>query len=237
LSTGPFIPGFRRRAYTALAQAQGLIVYNEFLAARLSGINEHVHLIPSGVDSTLFTPNPRLIKPEIPSFLAVGRMDDPLKGFATVRLAAQLLAERGYAFQIFYTGGQEYPEPYLINIGWLNQEELSAWYQRVLAVVIPSLWWEPFGISALEGMASGIPIIASQVGGLLQIVEDRKQGLLVAPGNEHEMAQALEWIITHPDQARTLGQAGREKAEAHFTWERVAAKVASVLGIQYPGSA
>jgi starch synthase len=75
---------------------------------------------------------------------------------------------------------------------------------------------EPFGLAALEASASGLPVVASRVGGLPDIVEDEVTGLLVDPGQVSALADALERLIGNADERDRLGRAGADRARTKF---------------------
>ena len=83
--------------------------------------------------------------------------------------------------------------------------------------VVPSVWQEAFGLSALEPMARGIPVIASRVGGIPEVVSDGETGLLVPPGNENALAAALRHLLSEPAERRRLGENGRVRAAEFFS--------------------
>lgn len=84
--------------------------------------------------------------------------------------------------------------------------------RRSLFVVTPSLWAEPFGLVALETSAAGVPIVASDIGGLRDIVVDGETGLLVAPGDEADLRRAIQTLLADPELRRSLGAKARERA-------------------------
>lgn len=88
--------------------------------------------------------------------------------------------------------------------------------------VVPSLA-EPFGITAIESMLDGTPVIASNSGGLKEIVEDEKTGLLVSPGDVDMLASAILRLWQHPELRKKLAGASIEKARNVYTWENVSA--------------
>jgi len=92
----------------------------------------------------------------------------------------------------------------------------TVWAASDIAVV-PSVWPEPFGRVALEAMAHGLPVIATAHGGLTEIVEHEKTGLLVAPGSAAELASALSLLTGDSGLRRSLGSAGRRRQLAHFS--------------------
>ncbi len=88
----------------------------------------------------------------------------------------------------------------------------KAWVQ-----VVPSRWSEPFGIVAIEAMMRGSAVIASNSGGLTEIIADKQSGLLIAPGDTNALAKGLEKILSDRHLAEMMGQKGREIALSHFT--------------------
>jgi glycosyltransferase involved in cell wall biosynthesis/phosphoheptose isomerase len=88
-------------------------------------------------------------------------------------------------------------------------------------VTVP--WYEPFGITPLEAMACGVPVVASAVGGLIDTVVDRVTGIHVAPRDPERLAQALASFLGDADQQRAYGRAGVRRARRLYDWDRVGA--------------
>jgi glycosyltransferase involved in cell wall biosynthesis len=95
------------------------------------------------------------------------------------------------------------------------------------AVVVPSLG-EGFGMVALEAAERARPVVASRVGGLPEIVEHERTGLLVAPGDEQELAAALVELVRDPDRAAAMGRAARERALEEFSLDRCANRIDAI---------
>jgi len=76
---------------------------------------------------------------------------------------------------------------------------------------------ESFGLAAAEAMASGVPVVASAVGGLTEIIEDGRSGLLVPAGDSRALARTIEYLATHPAVRLSLAAAARERIVAHFS--------------------
>ena len=112
------------------------------------------------------------------------------------------------------------------EIRWINAmlpvEEVVQIYSHAAVFVCPSVY-EPFGIINLEAMACGTPVVASRVGGIPEVVADGETGWLVEPGDPAALAQALRIALADPQRARRMGEAGRRRVEAHFSWDRIAA--------------
>lgn len=95
--------------------------------------------------------------------------------------------------------------------------------------VAPSVWEEAFGLYALEPLARGVPVIASSVGGMPEIVVDGETGLLVAPGDEAALENAMIRLIENPAEARRLGENGRRRAARHFSRDQQLEELLLVL--------
>jgi glycosyltransferase involved in cell wall biosynthesis len=112
------------------------------------------------------------------------------------------------------------------QIHWINAmlpvEEVVQIYSHAAVFVCPSIY-EPFGIINLEAMACGTPVVASRVGGIPEVVLDGETGWLVEPGDSGALARALRTALADPQRARRMGEAGRRRVEAHFSWDRIAA--------------
>jgi glycogen(starch) synthase len=94
-------------------------------------------------------------------------------------------------------------------------------------LVVPSVY-EPFGIVALEGMATGVPVVASQVGGLSEVIEHDHTGIFVYPRSPNSIAWGVDRILSDPDHARWLGENAKDKLHKAYSWEAVAMKTEEV---------
>lgn len=93
---------------------------------------------------------------------------------------------------------------------WPRYAVLEAW-KRCLMGLVPSVWSEPFGLVALEAMSAGRPVIASRIGGLMDIVIDGETGFLVEPGDALALQQAMNRLLADADLCNRMGQAGRRR--------------------------
>lgn len=82
--------------------------------------------------------------------------------------------------------------------------------------VLPAKWYEPFGLTILESYAAGKPVVASAIGGIPEIVEDGRSGLLVQPGDEVGLREAIKTLWRKVDQRQAMGQRGRELSTTKF---------------------
>jgi len=123
----------------------------------------------------------------------------------------------------------------------LPRDELVAVLDACTAFVCPSVY-EPLGIVNLEAMAVGLPVIATATGGIPEVVVDGETGVLVPieqvtdgtgtpldpDGFAADLADAITRIVTDPDRARAMGEAGRTRAAEHFSWESIAEQTIEV---------
>ncbi len=116
------------------------------------------------------------------------------------------------------------PVAWLGHVPW---PKLVDWYRRASVFVMPS-YYETFGISCLEAMAFGLPVVATRAGGLPEVVEDGVTGLLVPPGDPQALADAIRRLLADPELRRRMGQAGRERVVAEFTADRVVRETIAV---------
>ncbi|MGC0314664.1 glycosyltransferase family 4 protein [Kitasatospora acidiphila] len=104
-----------------------------------------------------------------------------------------------------------------------SAQVMAAW-RRASVAVVPSVWEEPLGQVAVEAMLAGRPVVASNVGGLRDVVEDGVTGLLVPPSDPQALADAIDRLLADPQERARFGGRGRERAAA-FTVEVVAPQV------------
>ncbi|ANS69567.1 glycosyl transferase [Streptomyces lincolnensis] len=113
------------------------------------------------------------------------------------------------------------------DVHWIPQmlprPEVIQLLTHATVFVCPSVY-EPLGIVNLEAMACGTPVVASRVGGIPEVVDDGRTGVLVPVDDDFEtgLARALDSVIGDPGTARRMGEAGRERAVGEFGWDAVA---------------
>ena len=219
-----FTKSYHTKMVENFAKLRGAIVYNDFMGGKLHPYIKNIYKIPSGVDQNQFTPPDMLpIKDGPLKIFLPGRANDPLKGLGTLIQAGEILERQDLSFEIHYTAAMncEAAKPWLINRGWVTQDELPGLYREMDVVVVPSVWIEPFGITALEGMASGLPVVASKTGGLADTVIDKQTGFHFEPGNASELAGRLRELILDADLRRQMGAAGRQRIEEVYNWDTI----------------
>jgi D-inositol-3-phosphate glycosyltransferase len=115
----------------------------------------------------------------------------------------------------------------VIFTGKRAKDELRLCYSAGdLAVTTP--WYEPFGLTPLEAMACGRPVIGADVGGIAFTVAHGETGLLVPPRDPNALADSIAELLTDPERCTVLGGAARRRVETEFTWRRVAEQTAAL---------
>jgi glycogen(starch) synthase len=104
--------------------------------------------------------------------------------------------------------------------GWVQPDEVPALINRCTALIVPSRWREAFGIVAVQAMQMARPVVASDVGGLSEIVSDGITGYLIPAENPIILAQVLRDFLRDPVLAERLGKAGRSQAAARFPFHQ-----------------
>ena len=194
--------------------------------------SEKVHLVPNGVDPDLWAP-PVIATPERePLVLSWGRVQYE-KGFQVLVQAIARLRKRVPDVRCVIAGRGSYLAELQTQVdiegvndlvtlaGFVPDDELRSMLHRAGCVVIPSLY-EPFGIVALEAMASGAPTVVARTGGLAEIVEGTDAGLVFEPGNPDQLAALIEETLTDAVAARSLQQHAAELVAERYTWDAIA---------------
>ena len=111
--------------------------------------------------------------------------------------------------------------------GFVSEEDLQGLYQVAEVAVYPSLY-EPFGIVALEGMGTGVPVVTSDIGGLREVVEHGVSGLLTWANNAASLAWGINQVLDDPELAAKLAREGQRRVKEHFGWDRIAGQTVEV---------
>ncbi len=167
-----------------------------------------VRVIPTGVD----------LPPEVgeeatpPEVLYAGRLS-PEKG-------VEDLVEAAAGMKLVVAGDGPLRAGVPAALGFVPHDELDRLYARAAVVACPSRR-EGFGVACLEAMAHARPVVATGVGGLLDLVVDGETGLVVPPRDPAALRAALERLLADGELRRRLGAAGRERARERFSWDVV----------------
>lgn len=194
--------------------------------------------LPEDVDAA-----PLELPPDVPVVGLVGRLQ-PWKGQHRLLAAQRILRERGQQLHTLLVGGDSYglsPRyarslPDLVTrLGLAGEVTLTGEvpsagpYVEQMDVLVNASDPEPFGIVLLEAMARGVPVVAVDSGGPAEFIEHGRSGWLARSGAPHDLADALQPLLRSPDLRRRVGQAGRERYQAHFTAAALQARFFSAL--------
>ncbi len=193
-----------------------------------------MHAIHDGVDTEQFRPGAQE-EVEPGCVLFVGNAEDYNKGIVYLLRAIALLPP-GSPARLHIVGGPQGDSPVVRAevarlgiagrveyVGRVSGADLAAWYRRAQVLVSPSLY-EGFGLPVVEAMASGTAVIATDAGALPELVVDGETGIVVPAAQPALLADAIRRLLSAPAQCRAMGEAGRARALARFTWRSCAVK-------------
>ena len=204
---------------------------------------DRVLLIDNGVDADRFEPPQPSSGP--PRILYVGLLT-ARKGVLDLLEASKILRAEGVDHELLLLGGtpDEGPaaaEPVVAAahgqatlLGTRPPAEMPAAYAAADAFCLPS-WWEAMPLSVLEAMAASLPVVATDVGDVGRLVSDGETGYVVAVRSPGAIADALRKLLVDPDLRRRVGEAGRRRAQEHFS-ASVTARAVSDLYVATAGA-
>ena len=105
-------------------------------------------------------------------------------------------------------------------MGWQPRDNVLAIIKKARFLLFASEWYETFGRTAIEAFACGVPVVASRLGAMEEIVEDQRSGLYFTPADPEDLAEKVEWAWSHPERMRDMGREARREFEAKYTRER-----------------
>jgi D-inositol-3-phosphate glycosyltransferase len=213
-----------------------------------------ITIVPCGFDPSEFEPMSRPLArldlgldPAERILLQLGRMV-PRKGVDTViRAVGRLRSDHDLAVRLLVVGGSERepdleasPELTRLHaiaseegvsdlvqfVGRRDRAELARYYNAA-DIFVSTPWYEPFGITPVEAMACGIPVVGSRVGGIKFSVRDAETGYLVPPNDPGAVAERIAHLYRHPKLLSVFGRQAIRRANDLFTWERVANGIAA----------
>ncbi len=203
------------------------VATTEYMKKQFEGVIplDQISIIADGVDSEFFHPWDRHEGRKIKIITLPGRAFDPIKGLEVLLKAGGLLWKKRQDFRLVITGSGKkdisLDYPFVGGDIWLDDKDIPGMYGNSDIIVVPSIWGEPFGLTALEGMSSEIAVVASRIGGLQEIVKDGETGLLFQPGSYTELASILDRLLDDSDLRARLGRNGRKHVIENYSWDRI----------------
>lgn len=113
----------------------------------------------------------------------------------------------------------------IIMVGYINtgnQRLFHAFYERADVFVSPSVWDEPLGLTILEAMAAGAPVVATRRGGVLSLIQDKINGFLIRPRNSKEIADVVNMLLEDDGLRKKMSLEASKAIVDRFTWEKIA---------------
>ena len=209
---------------------------------------ERIRVIRNGIDTTEYRPDPNTdvlerygVDLARPYVIFVGRITRQKGVPVLLRAASGLIPEA----QLVLLAGAADTQEQLAEVTelvdglratrsgvfWipemLPKHDVIQLLTHATVFAIPSIY-EPLGIVNLEAMACGTAVVGSRTGGIPEVVADGETGLLVSAGEPEPLAAALNTLLSDPDRAAAMGQAGRKRAVAEFGWPAIAAQTADL---------
>jgi D-inositol-3-phosphate glycosyltransferase len=216
---------------------------------------DHVTIVPAGYDPQEMQPIDKLTARKCLGLaeneriiLQLGRVV-PRKGIDTViHGLARLVRDYNIDARLLVVGGEsEAPDPQVtpeldrltqiarkervasrVNFIGRRQRDVLKYYYSAADVFVSTPWYEPFGITPLEAMACGTPVVGSNVGGIKYSVADGKTGFLVPPKDPDALAARLAELFQDPVMLKRFRRQAMQRVKKHFTWEKVTQQVADV---------
>lgn len=200
-----------------------------------------ISVIPNGVDTTTYRPMPPTLRDRLggfdPLLLYVGRVI-PQKGLPLLidalaslaadhpRLGLALVGRGKMTEDLRADARRRGVEDRIAFVGFLEDSLLPAAYASADVFVLPSVW-EVFGIVLVEAMACGVPAVASDAGGIPEVVADGSTGLLFPRGDARALADRLRTVAEDEPLRKRMAAEARRRAVEVFDWDRIAERTES----------
>ncbi|WP_446219570.1 glycosyltransferase [Micromonospora sp. IBHARD004] len=211
---------------------------------RLGVPRSRMALVPSGVNQDVFRPDgpvaPR--DPARPRILTVGRMLERAGFLEVVRAMpavpdaecvvvggppAELLAADSFARRLSALAESCGVADRVKLVGGVPREELASWY-RSADVLVTAPWYEPFGLAPMEGMACGVPVIGTNVGGIADTVVDGLTGDLVPPRDSRPLGTAIRRLLADKVRRFAYATAALDRIRSRYSWKRCAEQLGAI---------
>ncbi len=163
--------------------------------------------------------------------LFVGRFDRQ-KGVDVLLSALEIMGDKVHAILVGGSVLEDTIETFVLPqnatlVGWKNSNQLQCYFDSANVFVMPSRW-EGFGLIVAEAMRAGLPVVASKVGGLVEVVDDGVTGILVEPESPTALATAI--LSTDRESLIKMGKAGKERIAVNFSMQRLHDEMMDVYG-------
>ena len=208
----------------AIPRTLGVVTITTYTESLVRPLVRRSWLIPNAVQSSFFATDP---KPRIPpTLLFVGALDERKNATGFIRACAELISSRGWKFRLCGTADstsayfQELKKlasihPWLELAGWKTRDELRIEMESATLLVLPTLE-DNCPMVVLEAMAAGLPVIASRVGGIPDLLTDGRTGLMFDPAHPHTIQAAAQRMMDDVTFRESIHTAARREALNRF---------------------
>jgi glycosyltransferase involved in cell wall biosynthesis len=232
------LPAIRHRCYrgsrAATAVTAAMLVTHRVLGTYRDRVTRYIALnefcrgkfIEGGLPADRIVLKPNFVAADPPppdaardGLLFVGRLSAE-KGIETLARAARLMPQ--VTIRVVGTGPDEAlldGVPNIERLGRKSGPEVMQWMACSAALVLPSIWYENFPRTLVEAFAQGLPVIASRIGALGELIEHGRTGLLFDVGSAEDLARRSREALAEPARLRRMGEAARDVYEAGYTPE------------------
>lgn len=221
-------------------EASRVIVCSRYMRAEVAAVfhvpRDKIRVIPNGIDSSWFLV--RRQKTREPLVIYIGRLVVEKGPLVLVDAMAEVVKKVPEARLLFAGTGPlqgeiasriaaKGLEGRARLLGHLDDERLRDLYSKAWVAAFPSAY-EPFGIVALEAMATGVPVVVGSAGGLREIVAGGEVGLVVEPNNPIALAEAITRLLSDPEAAEAMAAKAKSRALSEYSWADIAGKTVAV---------
>jgi glycosyltransferase involved in cell wall biosynthesis len=226
----------------SLDEAEAVMVLNPVIEAMMQPFARRVCVVPWGMDAARFPwPAPEALheasragaegfralvgdhkRGDRATLFMAAVAGETIKGYHVAHEACRILRETRSDFELVVTfdpPGQI--DEFTRSVGWCSLSELPRYYREADVCLVPTIAQDSLSRTSVEAMASGIPVVASRIGGLPYTVNDGVTGLLFAPGDPVDLSRKIARLLDDPALRRRMGLAGRKRFEEEFVWEDV----------------
>jgi glycosyltransferase involved in cell wall biosynthesis len=214
---------YQKRLLRAVEEAEAVLALNPLTGAMLNPYARDVRVIPWGMDPERFPRNMAHRAPKAVATLFMAAVaDEFIKGYHVAHAACEMLRQTRDDFELVVTFDPlGRIDEFTRSVGWLSQDELPRYYKEADICLVPTIAQEGLSRTSVEAMASGTPVIGSQIGGLPYTITEGVTGLLFEPGDAKDLARKIEVLLDDPELRHQMGLAGRRRFEEDFTWDVV----------------
>ncbi len=218
-----------------LSIARRVLAFSDFLskaAVKYMPDGQTPEVLHVGVKLDQFHPGNRKLEEDDPVVIGYAKGLSSKYGPEILIEACDMLRNEGMNFICRFAGSGDLQVSLKIMVdrldlkkhveflGRLHHNDIPDFMREIDIFVMPSVVEESFGVAALEASASCLPVVASNIGGIPEVIWDDETGILVEPGKSIDLALALKSLIVTPDLRNCMGRQGRDFVRSNYTWEK-----------------